>query len=217
MHFARTLRAAGLPVGPGQVIEALRAVEAVGIDRRDDFYWTLHSVFVNRRDQRAIFDQAFHIFWRNPQLLERMMAMLLPSIGMPERRGEGRGDQPPPGRGAARRRGRRQRSGSGAGRGGDRARRGHDLLRPRAAAADGFRADVQRGAGAGQAAIAGMRLPIMELPTRRFAPRSRWPAHRHARHLARLAALRRAAGAAPAQAAAAAIRRWSSSATSPAR
>jgi len=84
MFFARTLRAAGLPIGPGQVIEALRAVETVGIARRDDFYWALHSVFVNRQDQRLIFDQAFHVFWRNPQLLERMMAMLLPSIAAPE-------------------------------------------------------------------------------------------------------------------------------------
>jgi uncharacterized protein with von Willebrand factor type A (vWA) domain len=80
MFFARTLRAAGLPIGPGRVIEALRAVEAVGIGRRDDFYWTLHSVFVNRQDQRPIFDQAFHVFWRNPKLLERMMAMLLPTL-----------------------------------------------------------------------------------------------------------------------------------------
>ena len=80
MFFARTLRAAGLPIGPGRVIEALRAVEAVGVGRRDDFYWTLHSVFVNRQDQRPLFDQAFHVFWRNPKLLERMMAMLLPNL-----------------------------------------------------------------------------------------------------------------------------------------
>jgi uncharacterized protein with von Willebrand factor type A (vWA) domain len=80
MHFARTLRAAGMPVGPGRVIEAVRALETAGIGRREDFYWTLHAVFVNRRDQRELFDQAFHIFWRNPQLLERMMGMLLPQI-----------------------------------------------------------------------------------------------------------------------------------------
>jgi uncharacterized protein len=84
MFFARTLRAAGLPIGPGRVIEALRAVETVGIGRREDFYWALHSVFVNRQDQRPVFDQAFHVFWRNPQLLERMLAMMLPSIGAPE-------------------------------------------------------------------------------------------------------------------------------------
>ncbi len=43
MQFARTLRAAGLPVGPGRVLDALRAVEAVGITSREDFYWALHA------------------------------------------------------------------------------------------------------------------------------------------------------------------------------
>ena len=81
MHFARVLRRAGLPIGPGQVLEAVRAVHAVGLGRREDFYWTLHSVFVNRRDQRELFDQAFHIFWRNPEILERMMSLILPDLG----------------------------------------------------------------------------------------------------------------------------------------
>ena len=91
MHFARTLRRAGLPVGPGRVIEAIRAVEAAGIRRRDDFYWTLHSVFVNRRDQWVIFDQAFHIFWRNPEILKKMMDMMLPTTFLDSVKGE---DQP---------------------------------------------------------------------------------------------------------------------------
>src|SRR3546814_18596842 len=80
LYFARTLRAAGLPVGPGRVLDALKAVEAVGLGRRDDFYWTLHAVFVNQRDQQELFDQAFHVFWRNPEILRRMMALLLPDI-----------------------------------------------------------------------------------------------------------------------------------------
>ncbi|WP_421998751.1 vWA domain-containing protein [Reyranella sp.] len=84
VHFARTLRTAGLRVGPGQVLRAIEAVETAGLRRREDFYWTLHSVFVNRRDQREIFDQAFHVYWRNPRLLEKMMEMLLPQIGVPE-------------------------------------------------------------------------------------------------------------------------------------
>jgi uncharacterized protein with von Willebrand factor type A (vWA) domain len=91
MNFARTLRAAGLPIGPGRVIEAVRAVETAGLQRREDLYWTLFSVFVNRRDQREVFDQAFHIFWRNPRLLEKMMGMLLPQIDtgeVPESRKE---------------------------------------------------------------------------------------------------------------------------------
>lgn len=78
MHFARVLRGAGLPIGPGQVLEALTAVKAAGIGSREDFYWTLHAVFVNRRDQREVFDQAFHVFWRNPKLLNRVIGLLLP-------------------------------------------------------------------------------------------------------------------------------------------
>jgi len=80
MHFARVLRAAGLPVGPGKTIDAIRAVEACGIKSREDFYWALHAVLVNRQDQRELFDQAFHIFWRNPKILEKMMSLLLPTV-----------------------------------------------------------------------------------------------------------------------------------------
>jgi uncharacterized protein with von Willebrand factor type A (vWA) domain len=80
MYFARTLRAAGMPIGPGKVLDALQAVRAVGLENRRDFYWTLHAVFVNKHDQEEIFDQAFHIFWRNPQLLEKMLALMLPGF-----------------------------------------------------------------------------------------------------------------------------------------
>ena len=59
MHFARVLREAGVPVGPGAVIDALDAAMSGSLRTRDDFYWTLHAVFVKRRDQREVFDQAF--------------------------------------------------------------------------------------------------------------------------------------------------------------
>lgn len=84
MYFARALRAAGLPIGPGKVLAAAEAVRAVGLDNRSDFYWALHAVFVNKRDQRELFDQAFHIFWRNPRLLEKMMSMMLPDMRVPD-------------------------------------------------------------------------------------------------------------------------------------
>src|SRR5262252_6918844 len=89
MHFARTLRAAGLPVGPGKVLDAVAAVEHVGITDRRDFYWTLHAVFVNRADQRVLFDQAFHVFWRNPELLKKMLGLVLPqtNVEMPHEQG----------------------------------------------------------------------------------------------------------------------------------
>jgi uncharacterized protein with von Willebrand factor type A (vWA) domain len=80
MHFARALRTAGLPVGPGSVLDALQAVETTGVTRRDDFYWTLHSLFVHRREHRELFDQVFHLFWRDPKLLERMLGLSLPAM-----------------------------------------------------------------------------------------------------------------------------------------
>ena len=80
MYFARVLRQAGLPVGPGHVIDALRALDVTGVRRRDDFYWTLHAVFVSRRDQQELFDQAFHVFWRDPKLLEKMLSLMLPTV-----------------------------------------------------------------------------------------------------------------------------------------
>lgn len=85
VHFARALRKAGLPVGPDQVIDAMRAVELAGIGSREDFYWTLHAVFVTAHEQRPLFDQAFHLFWRRRALVDEMMAMMLPEIRAPGR------------------------------------------------------------------------------------------------------------------------------------
>jgi uncharacterized protein len=80
LHFARVLRAAGLPIGPAKVIVALDAVEAVGVANRDDFRAALESVLIERHEHKVLFDQAFDLFWRDPKLLERMMSLLLPKV-----------------------------------------------------------------------------------------------------------------------------------------
>ena len=80
MNFGRVLRAAGIPVGSGQIILAVKAVSEIGVSDREVFYWALHAIYLNRRDQKEVFDQAFHIFWKNPHLLERMMRMVLPTF-----------------------------------------------------------------------------------------------------------------------------------------
>ncbi len=79
-HFARALRRAGLPAGPGRVVEAIRAVEAAGFTSRADFFYTLRACFVNRPEHRAVFAQIFRLYWRDPRYMEHMMAMLLPAI-----------------------------------------------------------------------------------------------------------------------------------------
>jgi uncharacterized protein with von Willebrand factor type A (vWA) domain len=80
IHFARVLREAGIPVGPDRVLDALRALDVAGIANREDFYWALASVFLSRREHFEVFDQAFHIFWRDPRMLERVLAMMLPKV-----------------------------------------------------------------------------------------------------------------------------------------
>ncbi|MEK1851496.1 MAG: VWA domain-containing protein [Phyllobacterium sp.] len=78
VYFARTLRKAGLRVGPAAVTDAIEAVLAGGIGSRDDFYWTLHSVLVTRREDHATFDEAFRLYWRSRELIEKMLAMFSP-------------------------------------------------------------------------------------------------------------------------------------------
>ncbi len=83
VHFARTLRRAGFPLGTGQINEALRAVEAVGIGRREDLRAALFATLVTQPGQRPLFAQAFEAFWRDPGLFERSLAALLPQTLIP--------------------------------------------------------------------------------------------------------------------------------------
>src|SRR4051794_40755625 len=78
VYFARALRAAGIPVGPGSVLDALAAVNAAGVGTREDFYWTLHAVFVKRHEHTVLFDQAFRMFFRKRAYLDKLLAMLSP-------------------------------------------------------------------------------------------------------------------------------------------
>jgi len=91
LYFARALRTAGIPVGPGTVLDALQALSLARVVNRDDFYWTLHAVFVKRHEHTVLFDQAFKIFFRRRGYIERMIASMLPETmsGSPK--------APPPG------------------------------------------------------------------------------------------------------------------------
>ena len=78
VYFARALRAAGIPVGPGAVLDALEALKVAGVGTREDFYWTLHAVFVKRHEHSILFDQAFRIFFRRRGYVDQLLAMMLP-------------------------------------------------------------------------------------------------------------------------------------------
>jgi uncharacterized protein len=80
MHFARILREAGMPVGPSAVLDALDAAQAGALRERQDFYWTLHAIFVKKREHRELFEQAFHVFWKKPKMLEQLMQLMYHQI-----------------------------------------------------------------------------------------------------------------------------------------
>jgi uncharacterized protein with von Willebrand factor type A (vWA) domain len=91
LYFARALRAAGMPVGPGAVLDALEAVNVAKVGDKEDFYWTLHAVFVKRHEHSILFGQAFRIFFRRRGYIEKLMASMLSETTAPATKA------PPPG------------------------------------------------------------------------------------------------------------------------
>jgi len=171
LYFARVLRRAGLPVGPAKMLRAVEAVEAVGLGSRRDFYWALHAVLVNRRDQREIFDQAFHVFWRNPNILEKVMSLVLPMM-----KGEEAGEKSDLSQRVAE-------AMAGENRGDDGANVHEeteiqmDMALTFSASERLQRKDFEQMTAAeiaeAKRVIRNLRLPISELPTRRFSPSAR--------------------------------------------
>ena len=90
MHFARVLRTAGMPVGSDRVHTALAALQVAGLESKRDFHAVLSACLIDRIEHRELFDQAFVLFWRDPDLMGRMRALLLPKVHVKE------GAQPPP-------------------------------------------------------------------------------------------------------------------------
>jgi uncharacterized protein with von Willebrand factor type A (vWA) domain len=65
--FARRLRHAGVAVPVDNVVQYVRAVEAVGIDRRDPVYWAGRAVLIHRLEDIATYDRIFDSFWSGGQ------------------------------------------------------------------------------------------------------------------------------------------------------
>lgn len=78
MHFARVLRRAGLAIGPAAVLDALQALSHLDLGRMDDVRACLRAVFVHRREDIELFEQAFRVFFRPHAELTNALALLLP-------------------------------------------------------------------------------------------------------------------------------------------
>jgi uncharacterized protein len=80
MHFARVLRTAGMPVGTDRVKLSLQALQIAGLESKRDLHAALSACMLDRIEHRDLFNQAFELFWRDPDLMGRMRAMLLPKV-----------------------------------------------------------------------------------------------------------------------------------------
>jgi len=78
--FARALRSAGLPVGPGAVIDVMNALPLIEIGNRGEVFTTLESIFVKRHEHALIFKQAFDLFFRAADEWKHM----LDSVPLPD-------------------------------------------------------------------------------------------------------------------------------------
>jgi uncharacterized protein with von Willebrand factor type A (vWA) domain len=62
-RFGRTLRAAGLEVGPGRIQDALVALTAVELSSRQQVYWALRCTLLSRHGDIEAFDEVFAQFF----------------------------------------------------------------------------------------------------------------------------------------------------------
>ena len=101
-RFARVLRRAGLEVEPGQTATFLQALVLLGFDRRRDVRAAGRAIFARRREDGAVYDAAFDLFWRRsgaggdpsgrlPRITQRERGA---SGEMPPEGTEGTGDEP---------------------------------------------------------------------------------------------------------------------------
>ena len=64
--FARLLHDAGMEAGPRRLTDATRALACIDLKKQTDFRNALRAVFVSRKEDLAIFEAAFDIFWAPP-------------------------------------------------------------------------------------------------------------------------------------------------------
>lgn len=80
LYFSRVLRRAGLKTSPQATLDAVAAAEAIGLGARAEFHAALSAVFVKRREDLPVFNEAFRLFWRKRDLIEKMIQMMSPKL-----------------------------------------------------------------------------------------------------------------------------------------
>ena len=68
--FARILRGAGLDVPLDSVIVFVGALTQLGLENRENVYWSAHATLIRRHEDVQIFDRAFKVFWEQQIAVE---------------------------------------------------------------------------------------------------------------------------------------------------
>lgn len=68
LQFGRVLRRAGVDLSHMRLVEAVGALEDIGLGQRDDVRATLSALLVHRRDDLKVFELAFEAFFRSDHL-----------------------------------------------------------------------------------------------------------------------------------------------------
>ena len=78
IFFARLLRASGISIGSGSILDSIESVKLIEFTKKSTFFYALQTSLIKRPEDMKIFEQAFHLFWQNPKFQDRMRDLLLP-------------------------------------------------------------------------------------------------------------------------------------------
>jgi Protein containing von Willebrand factor type A (vWA) domain len=90
-QFAALLRRAGLDVSLSDSLKACETLAHIPVGERDQIHAGLKASLIRRPEDHEVFDQIFQMFFRDPDLFERLLSPL-----MPQRPGDKDDRRPPP-------------------------------------------------------------------------------------------------------------------------
>ena len=77
--FGRALRRAGVRMDSARIALAQQAAMLVGVDHKHDLSAAMEAVMVSREQDRMVFRELFDVYFRNPDIANKLLSQLLPS------------------------------------------------------------------------------------------------------------------------------------------
>jgi uncharacterized protein with von Willebrand factor type A (vWA) domain len=79
LGFARALRRSGVPMDSAKIALSLQAAMAVGLENKADLQTALSCVLISRLEDRAVFQELFDAYFKDPKVANQLLAQMLPS------------------------------------------------------------------------------------------------------------------------------------------